>query len=131
MESISLAALPRSVDEDSEGRSNADSDQEEERIADEKSITSLPDSQDALGDATFLKDAFPTEHNHNPREVTGQELFPHIQHNNGSLDIGQAQQIVPPEIKYIKISPTSTRKSLRPPKPFFIQDALTPPDRGI
>jgi hypothetical protein len=130
MESISLAALPRSVDEDSEGRSNADNDQEEERIADEKSITSLPGSQDALGDATFLKDAFPTEYNHNPREVTGQELFPHIQHNNGSLDIGQAQQIVPPEIN-IKFSPTSTRNSFRPPKPFFNQDALTSPDRGI
>jgi hypothetical protein len=132
MESISLAALPRSVDEDSEEGSNASNDalpQEEERIADERSIASPAGSQDAPSDATFLKHAFPTKYDQNPREARGQELCPQIQHNNGSLDIGQAQQMVPPEIK-IEFAPASIRNSSEPPKPSFDQDPLTPPDRG-
>ena len=59
----------------------------------------------------------------------GQESFPQIQHNNGSLDMGQAQQMVPPEIN-VEFAPTSRQASFEPPKPSFDQDALTPPDRG-
>ena len=59
----------------------------------------------------------------------GQESFPQMQHNNGSLDMGQAQQMVPPEIN-VEFAPTSRQNSFEPPKPSFDQDALTPPDRG-
>jgi hypothetical protein len=46
MESISLAALPRNVDEESEEKPNASDDPEEEPIADEKSRTSRASSPD-------------------------------------------------------------------------------------
>ncbi|KAF4630426.1 hypothetical protein G7Y89_g7710 [Cudoniella acicularis] len=55
--------------------------------------------------------------------------FPQIQHGNGSIDMGQAQQMVPPEIN-VEFAPTSRQNSFEPPKPSFDQDALTPPDRG-
>jgi hypothetical protein len=57
----------------------------------------------------------------------GQEAFP--QHGGGSVDMGQAQQMVPPEIN-VEFAPTSRQNSFEPPKPSFDQDALTPPDRG-
>jgi hypothetical protein len=60
----------------------------------------------------------------------GQESFPQIQHSNGSLDMGQAQQMVPPEIN-VEFAPASRQNSFDPPKPSFDQDALTPPDRGM
>ncbi|TVY45000.1 C2H2 finger domain transcription factor [Lachnellula subtilissima] len=60
----------------------------------------------------------------------GQESFPQIQqHGAGSVDMGQAQQMVPPEIN-VEFAPTSRQNSFEPPKPSFDQDALTPPDRG-
>jgi transcription factor CRZ1 len=60
----------------------------------------------------------------------GQESFPQIQqHSAGSVDMGQAQQMVPPEIN-VEFAPTSRQNSFEPPKPSFDQDALTPPDRG-
>jgi hypothetical protein len=60
----------------------------------------------------------------------GQESLPQIQHNV-SLDMGQAQQMVPPEIN-VEFAPTSRQNSFEPPKPSgFDQDALTPPDRGM
>jgi hypothetical protein len=48
-----------------------------------------------------------------------------LQHN----DMGQAQQMIPPEIN-VEFAPTSRTNSFDPPKPSFDQDALTPPDRG-
>jgi hypothetical protein len=60
-----------------------------------------------------------------PQMYQGQESFPQIQH-----DLGQAQQMVPPEIN-VEFAPTSRQNSFEPPKPSgFDQDALTPPDRG-
>jgi hypothetical protein len=60
-----------------------------------------------------------------PQMYQGQESFPQIQH-----DMGQAQQMVPPEIN-VEFAPTSRQNSFEPPKPSgFDQDALTPPDRG-
>ncbi|KUJ22384.1 uncharacterized protein LY89DRAFT_728536 [Mollisia scopiformis] len=54
-----------------------------------------------------------------------QESFPQLQN-----DMGQAQQMVPPEIN-VQLAPTSTQNSFEPPKPGnFDNDALTPPDRG-
>jgi hypothetical protein len=49
-----------------------------------------------------------------------------IQHS----DMGQAQQMIPPEIN-VEFAPTSRTNSFDPPKPSFDQDALTPPDRGM
>ncbi len=69
-----------------------------------------------------------------PQDMYGgqvQEPFPQIQHNNGSLEMGQAQQMVPPEIN-VEFAPTSRPNGFdHPSKPSFDQDALTPPDRGM
>ena len=47
------------------------------------------------------------------------------------MDMGQAQQMVPPEIN-VEFAPSSRQNSFEPPKPSgFDQDALTPPDRGM
>ncbi|KAG9248306.1 hypothetical protein BJ878DRAFT_412972 [Calycina marina] len=55
--------------------------------------------------------------------------YPQISHN-GSVDMGQAQQMVPPEIN-VEFAPTSRTNSFEPPKPSnFDNDALTPLDRG-
>lgn len=52
------------------------------------------------------------------------------QNHNGSTDMGQAQQMVPPEIN-VEFAPASRQNSFEPPKPGqFDQDALTPPERG-
>ena len=59
-----------------------------------------------------------------------QESFCQIPHHNGLMDMGQAQQMVPPEIN-VEFAPTSRQNSFEPPKPTFDQDALTPPDRGL
>jgi hypothetical protein len=67
-----------------------------------------------------------------PRNMYGsqnRESFPQIQHSGSSLDMGQAQQMVPPEIN-VEFAPSSRQNSFEPPKPAFDQDALTPPDRG-
>jgi hypothetical protein len=61
----------------------------------------------------------------------GQEAFPQIQHNDSSLEMGQAQQMVPPPDINIEYAPPSRKNSFEPPKPAFDQDALTPPDRGM
>ncbi|RDW67823.1 putative transcriptional regulator CRZ1 [Coleophoma cylindrospora] len=58
-----------------------------------------------------------------------QEQFPSLQHGNGSLDMGQAQQMAPPEIN-VEFAPASRQNSFEPPKPSLDQDALTPPERG-
>jgi len=53
------------------------------------------------------------------------------QHNGGSIDMGEAQQMVPPQIN-VEFAPTSRTNSFEPPKPSsFDQDALIPPERGI
>jgi transcription factor CRZ1 len=46
------------------------------------------------------------------------------------MEMGQAQQMVPPEIN-VEFAPSSRQNSFEPPKPSFDQDALTPPDRGM
>lgn len=62
-----------------------------------------------------------------PQNMYGQqEAFPQIQHSG---DIGQAPQMVPPEIN-VEFAPASRQNSFDPPKPSFDQDALTPPERG-
>ena len=58
-----------------------------------------------------------------------QSPFQHT-HNSSSVDMGQAQQMVPPEIN-VEFAPTSRQNSFDPPKPSFDQDALTPPERGM
>ncbi|TGO64163.1 hypothetical protein BCON_0008g00100 [Botryotinia convoluta] len=67
---------------------------------------------------------FPSQNIYNQ----GQESFPQMQHNS-SLDMGQAQQMVPPEIN-VEFAPASRQNSFDPPKSALDQDALTPPDRG-
>ncbi|KAL3424726.1 hypothetical protein PVAG01_04007 [Phlyctema vagabunda] len=57
------------------------------------------------------------------------EQFPQIQQGQGSLDMGQAQQMAPPEIN-VEFAPASRQNSFEPPKPSLDQDALTPPERG-
>lgn len=57
--------------------------------------------------------------------------IPHIRHNGGSIDMGDGQQMVPPQIN-VEFAPTSRMSTFDPPKPSaFDQDALTPPDRGM
>ncbi|KAH6675566.1 BcCRZ1, transcription factor Zn, C2H2 [Halenospora varia] len=56
------------------------------------------------------------------------EQFPQIQHGNGSVDMGQAQQMVP-DIN-VEFAPASRQNSFEPPKPSFDHHALTPPERG-
>ncbi|KAH8815247.1 BcCRZ1, transcription factor Zn, C2H2 [Xylogone sp. PMI_703] len=59
-----------------------------------------------------------------------QETLGQSQSNNNSSDMGQAQQMVPPEIN-VEFAPASRQNSFEPNKPAtFDQDALTPPDRG-
>jgi hypothetical protein len=56
--------------------------------------------------------------------VQGQESFPTL-----GNEMGQAQQMVPPEIN-VEFAPASRQNSFEPPKPSLDQDALTPPERG-
>ena len=50
---------------------------------------------------------------------------------SNQMDMGQAQQMVPPEIN-VEFAPSSRQNSFDPPKPSnFDSDALTPPDRGM
>jgi hypothetical protein len=67
----------------------------------------------------------------NPQNIYGSNLnsFPQVQHGHGSLDMGQAQQMVPPEIQ-VEFAPASRQNSFEPPKPSLDQDALSPPERG-
>jgi len=55
--------------------------------------------------------------------------FPQMQHS-ASLDMGQAQQMVPPEIN-VEFAPASRQNSFEPPKPSLDSDALSPPERGM
>jgi hypothetical protein len=49
---------------------------------------------------------------------------------NGAIEMGQAQQMEPPQIN-VEFAPASRQNSFEPPKPgSFDQDALTPPERG-
>jgi hypothetical protein len=57
--------------------------------------------------------------------VQTQESFPTL-----GNEMGQAQQMVPPEIN-VEFAPASRQNSFEPPKPSLDQDALTPPDRGM
>jgi hypothetical protein len=58
------------------------------------------------------------------------EPFPQMQQLNGSGEMGQAQQMIPPEIN-VEFAPASRQNSFEPPKPALDQDALTPPERGM
>lgn len=55
---------------------------------------------------------------------------PYAAQNNDSGEMGQAQQMVPPEIN-VEFAPASRQNSFEPPKPSLDQDALTPPERGV
>lgn len=62
---------------------------------------------------------------------TQQEFPPMQQHGNGgSVDMGQAPLMAPPEIN-VEFAPASRQNSFEPPKPSVDLDALTPPDRGM
>lgn len=63
-------------------------------------------------------------------EVYGQipEQYGNL-NRSGSVEMGQATQMVPPEIN-VEFAPASRQNSFEPPKPSLDQDALTPPDRG-
>ncbi|KAI9731282.1 MAG: DNA-binding transcription factor [Claussenomyces sp. TS43310] len=54
---------------------------------------------------------------------------PYGQDQIDPADMGQAQQMVPPEIN-VEFAPASRQNSFDPPKPLLDQDALTPPERG-
>jgi hypothetical protein len=55
--------------------------------------------------------------------------IPQIRHNGGSIDMGDNQQMVPPQIN-VEFAPPRVN-SFEAPKPSALdQDALTPPDRG-
>ena len=57
--------------------------------------------------------------------MQGQESFPIL-----GNEMGQAQQMVPPEIN-VEFAPASRQNSFEPPKPSLDNDALTPPERGM
>lgn len=63
-----------------------------------------------------------------PDMYGGNESFPQLQHHNSSGEMGQAQQMIPPDIN-IEFAPASRQNSFEPPKPTLDQDALTPPER--
>lgn len=75
------------------------------------------------------------QQNQNMYQGQGQEAFPQMnnmpqmQHTNSSGEMGQAQQMIPPEIN-VEFAPASRQNSFEPPKPTLDQDALTPPERG-
>ena len=75
-----------------------------------------------------MNNGFPQQRNSMYSSVK-QESFPQIQANVVSLDMGQATQMVPPEIN-VEFAPTSRQNAFDAPKSSFDQDALTPPDRG-
>lgn len=54
------------------------------------------------------------------------EAFPALLHHSESLDMGQADQMLPPEIS-IQLAPPSRQGSFEPPKPDREADALSPP----
>lgn len=47
----------------------------------------------------------------------------------GSVEMGQAQQMIPPEIN-VEFAPASRQNSFEPPKTSINEDGLIPPDRG-
>lgn len=56
--------------------------------------------------------------------------IPQIQQNGGSIDMGDGQQMVPPQIN-VEFAPNAGRNAFDAQKPpGFDSDALTPPDRG-
>lgn len=59
----------------------------------------------------------------------GGDSFPQMHQQNNQFEMGQAQQMVPPEIN-VEFAPASRQNSFEPPKPQMDQDALTPPQRG-
>jgi hypothetical protein len=60
----------------------------------------------------------------------GQDSFDN-QNRHGSTEMGQAAQMVAPEIN-VEFAPPSRQSSFEPPKPMTLdQDALTPPHRGM
>lgn len=67
-----------------------------------------------------------------PNMYTAQmQDLPQIQQNGGTMDMGDNQQMVPPQIN-VEFAPTASRNGFEPPKPSnFDTDALTPPDRGM
>lgn len=67
---------------------------------------------------------------HEPYTGQPQEAFVQAP-RHGSAEMGQAQQMEPPQIN-VEFAPASRQNSFEPPKPLsFDQDALTPPERGM
>ncbi|EON68827.1 hypothetical protein W97_08085 [Coniosporium apollinis CBS 100218] len=60
---------------------------------------------------------------------SGQEAFPQLTKHNGSIDLGQADQMSPPEIS-IDFAPPSRQPSFEPPKEPARENALSPPERS-
>jgi hypothetical protein len=72
----------------------------------------------------FVPSSGPEAYAGQPQENFGQGP------RNGSIEMGQAQQMEPPQIN-VEFAPASRQNSFEPPKPLsFDQDALTPPERG-
>lgn len=68
-----------------------------------------------------------------PQHMYGAQMqdIPQIQQNGGSIDMGDNQQMVPPQIN-VEFAPNAGRSGFDGPKPSaFDTDALTPPDRGM
>jgi hypothetical protein len=71
----------------------------------------------------FVPSSGPEAYAGQPQEAFGQP-------RNGSAEMGQAQQMEPPQIN-VEFAPASRQNSFEPPKPVsFNQDTLTPPERG-
>ena len=71
----------------------------------------------------FVPSSGPEAYAGQPQEAFGQP-------RNGSAEMGQAQQMEPPQIN-VEFAPASRQNSFEPPKPLsFNQDTLTPPERG-
>jgi hypothetical protein len=72
----------------------------------------------------FVSPSGPEAYGGQSQEAYGQSS------RNGSTEVGQAQQMEPPQIN-VEFAPISRQNSFDPPKPSsFDQDALTPPERG-
>lgn len=73
---------------------------------------------------TFVPSSGPEAYGGQSQEAFGQSS------RNGSTEMGQAQQMVPPEIN-VEFAPAPRQNNFEPPRPSsFDQDALTPPERG-
>lgn len=94
------------------------------RLDPQHQVPTIPQHQNFMLNMGISNNGFQQQ----PMIYNGQEQFPQL-NRNGSVEMGQAQQMVPPEIN-VEFAPASRQNSFEPPKPSLDQDALTPPERG-